>query len=91
MNIGRQRNQVSIGKPQVRKTATRFIPARVTDNSFINSDYVGMLEDFTGWKREAWLNGNCAPVFHSFASNRNSKIKNRKSRSHSCFAAIASQ
>jgi hypothetical protein len=37
---------------------TRFVPARVTDNKFNNPEYRKVLEQQTGWQREAWLNGN---------------------------------
>ena len=41
-----------------KETDTRFIPAKVSDNSFINHDYIDFLDDLTGWQRDAWLNGN---------------------------------
>jgi hypothetical protein len=37
---------------------TRFVPARVTDNKYNNPEYRKVLEQQTGWQREAWLNGN---------------------------------
>ena len=37
---------------------TRFIPARVTDNRFLNAGYRRNLERCTGWKRRAWLDGD---------------------------------
>ena len=37
---------------------TRFIPATVYDNAYVNEGYRKTLEDLTGWVREAWLNGN---------------------------------
>jgi phage terminase large subunit len=37
---------------------TRFIPATVRDNRFMNPDYVRVLESYTGWKRKAWLEGD---------------------------------
>ncbi len=36
---------------------TRFIPARVDDNSFNNPDYRRILEGLSGWQKAAWLNG----------------------------------
>lgn len=40
-----------------RETTTRFIPATVDDNPFVNTDYRKSLESLTGWKRAAWLDG----------------------------------
>jgi hypothetical protein len=37
---------------------TRFIPARVTDNSFNNPEYRRVLEGLTGWQKRAWLEGD---------------------------------
>src|SRR5262249_49359917 len=42
---------------QRRETDTRFIPARVTDNRFINPEYRKNLEKLVGWIRRAWLEG----------------------------------
>jgi hypothetical protein len=42
------------------ESATRFIPARVQDNKFLNAGYRDILGETTGWQREAWLNGNWA-------------------------------
>lgn len=39
---------------------TRFIPARVQDNKFINAEYQHILAQYTGWQREAWLHGSWA-------------------------------
>lgn len=36
---------------------TRFVPATVRDNVFVNSDYTRSLEALTGWQRAAWLEG----------------------------------
>ena len=41
-----------------RETETRFIPARVADNSFNNPEYRKVLENLTGWQKRAWLNGD---------------------------------
>jgi hypothetical protein len=41
-----------------RETETRFIPARVTDNRWNNSDYVRVLENLSGWQKRAWLDGD---------------------------------
>lgn len=40
------------------ETKTRFIPATVRDNVFINKEYRGKLEALTGWQRRAWLDGD---------------------------------
>jgi len=40
-----------------KETGTRFIPARVTDNSFLNRDYVQVLMNSTGWRLDAWYHG----------------------------------
>ncbi len=37
---------------------TRFIPATVRDNAFVNKEYRRTLEALTGWKRRAWLDGD---------------------------------
>jgi hypothetical protein len=37
---------------------TRFIPATVRDNSFVNKEYKAKLEQLTGWQRDAWLDGS---------------------------------
>jgi hypothetical protein len=41
-----------------READTRFIPARVTDNSFNNPEYRRVLEGLTGWQKRAWLDGD---------------------------------
>jgi phage terminase large subunit len=40
------------------ETDTRFIPATVGDNPFINAEYRQTLEGLTGWLRRAWLEGD---------------------------------
>jgi hypothetical protein len=40
------------------ESSTRFIPARIEDNAFVNPENKAELESLTGWKREAWCNGN---------------------------------
>lgn len=37
---------------------TRFIPATVYDNTFINQSYRRVLEALAGWQRRAWLDGD---------------------------------
>ena len=41
-----------------REVDTRFIPARVTDNSFNNPEYRKLLENLSGWQKRAWLEGD---------------------------------
>jgi hypothetical protein len=41
-----------------RETDTRFIAARVTDNSFNNPEYRKVLENLSGWQKRAWLDGD---------------------------------
>jgi len=41
-----------------RETETRFVPARVADNSFNNPEYRKVLENLTGWQKRAWLDGS---------------------------------
>ena len=41
-----------------RETETRFVPARVADNSFNNPEYRQVLENLTGWQKRAWLDGD---------------------------------
>ena len=42
---------------QQAETHTRFIPALVTDNRFIDTDYIHYLDTLTGWRRGAWRDG----------------------------------
>ena len=42
----------------MRETETRFIAARVGDNSFNNPEYRRVLEGLAGWQRRAWLDGD---------------------------------
>jgi phage terminase large subunit len=39
-------------------SATRFIPARVDDNAFINAEYRAQLASRTGWQYDAWYLGH---------------------------------
>jgi hypothetical protein len=41
-----------------REKDTRFIPATVADNRFVNPEYRANLEEQSGWKRRAWLYGD---------------------------------
>src|SRR5262245_58953870 len=43
---------------QKRETDTRFIPATVHDNVFVNAEYLAFLHSLTGWLRKAWLDGD---------------------------------
>lgn len=43
---------------ECRQNDTRFIPARVTDNTYNNPEYRRVLENLTGWQRRAWLDGD---------------------------------
>ena len=38
--------------------ATRFIPATVDDNAFIDPEYKGRLDELTGWQKAAWRYGD---------------------------------
>lgn len=40
------------------ETDTRFVPATVHDNRFVNKEYRQKLEQLVGWKRRAWLEGD---------------------------------
>jgi len=40
------------------ETETRFIPARVTDNVFIDRDYASRLSQMPGWQKRAWYDGD---------------------------------
>lgn len=47
---------------------TRFIPATVLDNKFVNVEYKQVLESLTGWQKAAWLHGDwdiCAGQYFS--------------------------
>lgn len=37
---------------------TRFVPATVDDNRFVDPDYRSRLDELTGWQRRAWLEGD---------------------------------
>ncbi len=41
-----------------REVDTRFVPATVDDNRFVNRDYRTTLEELTGWQRRAWRYGD---------------------------------
>lgn len=41
-----------------KETETRFIPATIDDNPFINTEYKSILENLEGWRRKAWRHGD---------------------------------
>lgn len=51
------------------ETDTRFIPATVRDNRFVNREYEAKLQRLTGWEREAWLNGDWDILAGQFFTN----------------------
>jgi phage terminase large subunit len=48
---------------------TRFIPSTVYDNKMVDSDYRGKLENLSGWKKKAWLDGDWDVLAGQFFSN----------------------
>jgi phage terminase large subunit len=38
--------------------STLFVPARITDNAFVNREYKTVLERLSGWQKRAWLHGD---------------------------------
>jgi hypothetical protein len=69
------------------ESTTRFIPARVDDNAFINSDYKSNLANRTGWQYDAWYLGrwnfpagqffrNYRPEIHIFGHQPTSTTSN---------------
>lgn len=51
------------------ETTTRFVPATVRDNAFVNVEYRGELESLTGWQRRAWLDGDWDIAAGQFFTN----------------------
>lgn len=51
------------------QTYTRFVPATVYDNPFINAEYKQELERLVGWKRRAWLLGDWDVFAGQYFSN----------------------
>jgi phage terminase large subunit len=45
-------------RPAPGAAPTRFVSARITDNSFTNRDYEKQLQKLSGWQRRAWLEGD---------------------------------
>lgn len=56
------------------ETTTRFIPATVNDNKMVNKGYRQKLEELTGWKRKAWLDGSPDIMAGQFFTTFNSAI-----------------
>lgn len=52
-----------------RETDTRFIPATVDDNRFINKEYKTQLERLTGWQLRAWRYGDWDIASGQYFSN----------------------
>lgn len=52
-----------------KETSTRFIPATVYDNVFVNSEYKQTLEKLIGWQRAAWLEGDWDIAAGQFFTN----------------------
>lgn len=48
---------------------TRFLPATVRDNRFVNPEYRRTLEGLTGWLRRAWLDGDWDIAAGQFFTN----------------------
>ena len=57
-----------------RETETRFVPARVADNSFNNPDYRKVLENLTGWQKRAWLDGDWDIAAGQYFNNFNREV-----------------
>lgn len=52
------------------ETETRFVPATVKDNAFVNKEYVTMtLDKLVGWQRKAWLEGDWDIASGQYFSN----------------------
>ncbi len=57
-----------------RETETRFVPARVADNSFNNPEYRKVLENLTGWQKRAWLDGSWDIAAGQFFTTLNREV-----------------
>lgn len=51
------------------ETSTRFIPATLTDNSFIDPGYRNVLDNLTGWQKRAWRDGDWDIAAGQFFTN----------------------
>lgn len=60
------------------QTKTRFIPATVYDNKKVNKGYRANLEQLTGWKRKAWLEGSPDVLAGQFFSTFREEIHSIK-------------
>ena len=54
---------------QCKEGETRFVPARVTDNTFSNPEYRKVLEGLSGWQKRAWLEGDWDIAAGQFFTN----------------------
>lgn len=53
-----------------KETTTRFIPATVLDNGFVDDEYANALsENLIGWQRKAWLEGDWDVAAGMFFTN----------------------
>lgn len=48
---------------------TAFIPATVHDNSFVNPEYIKILDRLSGWQKRAWLHGDWDIAAGQFFAN----------------------
>lgn len=51
------------------QTETRFVPGTVRDNKHVNPEYRRTLEQLTGWRRAAWLDGDMDIAAGQFFTN----------------------
>jgi phage terminase large subunit len=51
------------------ETDTRFVPATVDDNGFVNTDYVKTLDSLIGWQKDAWRYGDWDIAAGQFFTN----------------------
>jgi phage terminase large subunit len=74
------------------QTDTRFIPARLMDNPFINPGYRREMERLTGWKKRAWLHGewdiSSGQFFTTFRHDLHVISQFDESRATEWFAAL---
>ncbi len=75
-----------------RETATRFVPARVSDNRWNNPDYVRVLQGLSGWQKRAWLDGDwdiaAGQFFTTFRRDVHVVADFDESRAREWFAAM---
>ena len=74
------------------ETDTRFVAARVSDNSFNNPEYRRVLENLGGWQRRAWLDGDwdlaAGQFFTSFRREAHVVTDFDESRAREWFCAL---